>query len=70
MTAKDLTNINKNTRDMVFKYLWKNGVTLNEFCTRAEINYPIMHVFMHQNEDLSRGLMTRTLVKIGKQLQK
>lgn len=70
MTAKDLTNINKNTRDMVFKYLWKNQVTLNEFCTRAEINYPIMHVFMHQNEDLSRGLMTRTLVKIGKQLQK
>ena len=70
MNAKDLTDINKNTRDMVLKYIEKRGVTLNEFCTRAEINYPIMHVFMHQNEDLMRGLMTRTLVKIGKQLQK
>lgn len=68
MTAKDLVNINKNTREMVLNHLKKREMSLNEFCTRAEINYPIMHVFIHQNEDLSRGLMTRTLVKIGKQL--
>jgi hypothetical protein len=70
MKAKDLIDINKNTRDLVLNYIKKSGITLNEFCTRAEINYPIMHVFIHQNEDLTRGLMTRTLVKIGKQLQK
>ena len=37
MTAKELSNINGATRELILNYLAKNDITLNMFATRAGV---------------------------------
>jgi hypothetical protein len=66
MTAKDLMNINDETRRLIFEYIDRKGITLAAFARGAGVHQAQMWIFLYG--DTNKGLHGRTIEKIGKYL--
>ncbi|CAB4152716.1 hypothetical protein UFOVP611_27 [uncultured Caudovirales phage] len=64
MTAKELSNINGATRELILNYLAKNDITLNMFATRAGVHQNQLWVYLYSGNE-KKGLHSTTLQKIG-----
>jgi len=65
MTAKELSNINGATRELILNYLNKHNITLNMFATRAGVHQNQLWVYLYSGND-KKGLHSTTLEKIGR----
>jgi hypothetical protein len=65
MTAKELSNINSATRELLLNYLKKHNITLNMFATRAGVHQNQLWVYLYSGND-KKGLHSTTLEKIGR----
>jgi hypothetical protein len=51
MTAKELSNINSATRELILNYLNKHNVTLNMFATRAGVHQNQLWVYLYSGNE-------------------
>lgn len=66
MTAKDLMNINAETKRLIQEYILQKGMTLAAFSRKAGVHQAQMWIYF--NGDEQKGLHGRTIEKIGKYL--
>jgi hypothetical protein len=64
MTAKDLMNINTETRRLINDYIERKGLTLAAFSRMAGVHQAQMWIYINGHNE--RGLHGRTIEKIGK----
>ena len=64
MTAKDLMNINNETRRLINEYIERKGITLSTFSRGAGVHQAQMWIYLHS--DTNKGLHGHTIEKIGK----
>lgn len=66
MTAKDLMNINSETRRLILEYIERKKITLAAFARGSGVHQAQMWIYLHGNTN--RGLHGATIEKIGKYL--
>lgn len=65
MKAKDLANINEETRKMITEYISKHNITLNAFSKMAGVHQNQLWLYLYSG-DPKKGLHSTTMEKIGK----
>ena len=65
MTAKDLANVNINTRRMITEYMDRKGLNMSSFSKLAGVHQNQIWLYL-KSGDASKGLHSGTLEKIGR----
>jgi hypothetical protein len=64
MTAKDLMNINTETKRLINDYIERKGITLAAFSRMSGVHQAQMWIYINGNSE--KGLHGRTIEKLGK----
>jgi hypothetical protein len=64
MTAKDLMNINTETKRLIAEYMSNKNMTLASFARMAGVHQSQLWIYIHG--DINKGLHGNTIEKIGK----
>lgn len=65
MTARDLANVNINTRRMISEYMDRKGLNMSSFSKLAGVHQNQIWLYL-KSGDSSKGLHSGTLEKIGR----
>ncbi len=69
LNAKQLSVVNESVRNLIFEYISKNKMSLNQFAKQSGCHQNQLWLYLYSNES-KKGLHSSTLQKIGVFLSK